>query len=157
MSNVDFSRQVFEKILCFTQADFQPSVTHKFFMDWALSHFIHERRSLSTFLMDHQTLGAHTDIIQFQNKMTTTFRWTHPGIRPFGESVVTRQCPNGECNRLKMVSPTVSRNGMNIRLQCEVCHEEATYTFPTDWAWVDGAPVKGDHGQGAWLVHKESH
>lgn len=125
-------------------------------MDWALYHFIYERLSLSSFLNDHQTLGAHTDIIQFEQKKTTTFRWAHPGTRPFGVGI-TKQCPNPDCNRLKTLSPKASEDGMTIHLRCSVCKYEATYMFPAGWAWVDGPTVKGDHGQGAWLRHTESH
>lgn len=142
-------RRLFEKIICFADEDFQPSATHKFFMDWALSHFVFERQKLESFLRDHQGLGAHTDIVQFQPTVTTTFRWTHPGARPFGNDI-RKQCPG--CGRLKTRSPNLDVKGLSIRLQCSKCkYYGSTYDFPAGWDWVHSAPVKGDGGQGAWL------
>jgi hypothetical protein len=140
-------------MLCFAQEDFQPSTTHKFFMDWALNHFVFDRQKLEGFLREHQSLGAHTDIIQFQSGTTTTFRWTHPGARPFGNNI-NKQCPG--CGRLKTRSPNLDPTGSKIRLVCSVCRYYGdTYVFPAGWVWAHSAPVKGDGGQGAWLVQIE--
>jgi hypothetical protein len=128
-------------------------------MDWAVSHFVFERQDLNNFLREHQSLGAHTDIIQFQSdiitkaNITTTFRWTHPGARPFGNDI-NKQCPG--CNRLKTRSPNLDASGSRIRLQCSKCPYYDDYDFPAGWKWVHSAPVKGDGGQGAWLVRIDS-
>ncbi|KIM40990.1 hypothetical protein M413DRAFT_28089 [Hebeloma cylindrosporum] len=132
--------ELFEKVLCFSQPNFQPSATHKFMMDWAVSHFVFERLNISSFLSDHQSLGAHTDIVQFQPGNTTTFRWTHPSIRPFGIGI-SKQCPGDDCKRLKTRLP-------------KKCKDEAMYTLPEDWDWVD--KYKDDQG-GAWLFLTKPH
>ncbi|KIM38491.1 hypothetical protein M413DRAFT_76005 [Hebeloma cylindrosporum] len=142
---------LFEKILSFSQANFQPSATHKFVMDWALNHFVFERQGLNTFIRDHQALGAHTDIIQFQPDKTTTFKWTHPGARPFGFDI-NKQCPY--CQRLKTRVPRIEADG-SVCLRCSKCMKEVTYNLPHGWTWLHSAPFKGDQGQGAWLVHTE--
>jgi hypothetical protein len=151
MSNVHLSRMLFEKILSFSQADFQLSTTHQFIMDWAVNHFIFERPTLNGFLRDHQALGAHTDIIQFQPGKTTTFKWTHPGARPFGIDI-NKQCP--DCQRLKTRSPKINVDG-SICLRCSGCRKEVKYELPRGWTWLHNPPVKGDQGQGTWLVHTE--
>jgi len=151
MSNVHLSRMLFEKILSFSQADFQPSATHKFVMDWALNHFILDRPKLEGFLCDHQGLGAHTNIIQFQLNITMSFKWTHPGACPFGVDI-NKQCPN--CQRLKTRTPRINVDS-SICLRCSGCKKEVMYNLPNDWKWVHNAPVKGDQGQGAWLFHTE--
>jgi hypothetical protein len=123
-------------------------------MDWAVSHFVFKRPDLEGFLCDHQSLGAHTDIIQFKSGSTTTFRWTHPGARPFGNNI-NKQCPS--CRQLKTRSPNLDATGLRIRLTCSVCkYYGDPYEFPAGWKWVQSAPVKGDGGQGAWLVRVES-
>ena len=122
-------------------------------MDLAVNHFIFERGKLDGFLRDHQSLGAHTDIVQFQSGITTTFRWSHPGARPFGNDI-NKQCPG--CKRLKTRSPNIDASGLRIRLLCSVCkYSGDPYVFPAGWGWVHSAPVKGDAGQGAWLVRIE--
>ena len=151
MSDIHLSRGLFEKVLCFSQADFQPSATHKFVMDLALNHFVFDRPGLQGFLRDHQALGAHTDIIQFQPGQTMTYRWTHPGARPLGFNI-HKQCPN--CQRLKTRVPTINRDG-SITLQCSGCTKEVTYNLPHGWEWLLNVPKKGDQGQGAWLIYKE--
>ena len=138
--------QIFQKILCFSQDDFQPSATNKFIMDLTLSHFVFGRPNLDGFLREHASLGAHTDIIEFQAGKTTTFRWTHPGSRPLGFPI-NKQCPN--CNRLKTRVPKQNDNGTSILVRCSACKHTVTYVLPAGWNWTHGPPVKGDQGQGA--------
>jgi hypothetical protein len=106
-------------------------------MDWAVSHFIYERLNITTFLSDHQTLGAHTDIIQFQPGVTTTFRWTHPGSRPFGFGV-SKQCPQKDCKRLKTRSRKGKSTADRISLQCSQCKHEVSFQLDPAWTWCDG-------------------
>lgn len=121
-------------------------------MDLTLSHFVFERPKLDGFIRDHASLGAHTDIIEFQPGKTTIFRWTHPGARPLG-CPVNKQCPN--CDRLKTRTPKSNADGSSIAFRCTVCLHEDTYTLPSGWNWIHGPPVKGDQGQGAWLYYTE--
>ena len=137
---------LFEKILCFSQHNFQPTTTQKFMMDWAVSQFVFERTKLTSFLSDHQTLGAHTDIIQYQPGITTYFRWTHPGMHPFGFGV-SKQCP---CKRLKTRTRKRSSTENQISLQCSQCKHEVSFQLDNTWTWSDG---KGN--EGAWLVLTE--
>ncbi|KAF8874813.1 hypothetical protein CPB84DRAFT_1667114, partial [Gymnopilus junonius] len=77
---------LFDKILAFSQSDFQPAFTHKFFMDLALNYFVYGWKGLSQFLQEHQALGAHIDIIEFQAQRIFTYTWTHPGAWAMGHS-----------------------------------------------------------------------
>jgi len=147
--NVDPPSNLFEKVLSFSQPNFQPTSTHKFVMDWAVSHFIFERLNITSFLSDHQTLGAHTDIIQYQPGMTTTFRWTHPGSRPFGFGV-SKQCPQEDCKRLKTRSRKGSSTADCISLQCSQCKHKVSFHLDPTWTWCDGKD-----GEVAWLFKTE--
>jgi hypothetical protein len=150
-----FGSGLFDKILCFSQANFQPSATHGFISSLTLSHFIFDRPKLENILRDHQSLGAHTDVVQFKRGNVTTFRWTHPGARPMGFKI-NSQCPN--CNRLKTREPKPSLNHSTAILQCLGCDFKQVYTLEAlpKWLWVHGPPVKGD-GRGAWVAFPETH
>jgi hypothetical protein len=148
MSKPCFKRGLFSKIICFEQSDFQPSLAHSFVMDIALTNFIYDRLGLDSILRQHQELGAHTNVIEFQRGKVSTFRWTHPGARPMGEDIAGQCC---ECNRLKTTSPKVSQDKNTIIIKCTFCKFEKAFNFPPDWTWVSGPPLKGDE-RGAWLV-----
>jgi len=120
-------------------------------MDWALNHFIFDRPGLHGFLRDHQALGAHNDIIQFQSNETTTFKWTHPGACPMGFDI-NKQCPN--CQQLKTRVPKINADG-SIGLRCSQCKKGVAYNVPQAWKWLHNAPNRGDQGQGAWLINTE--
>lgn len=117
-------------------------------MDWALNHFIFNRREIKHILREHQSLGAHTDIIQFRAGKMDGYRWTHVGARPFGTSI-NPQC--SVCKQLGSRKPKV-KSELEIVLTCSGCQAETKYTFPHDSKWVDGSPSKGDE-RGAWLVY----
>jgi hypothetical protein len=142
---------IFEKILCFSQQDFQPSATHKSFMDWALSPFVFDRPKVEHLLCEHQALGAHTDIVQFKSGDTKRFRWTHPGSRPLGYGI-NSQCQS--CKRLKTNVPKPKADHSQIMIQCSQCKLETLFTLPPNWNWVNTPPLKGDE-RGAWLVQTE--
>lgn len=142
---------LFDKILCFSQVNFQPSATHKFVMDLALSHFIFNRPKIENILHDHQNIGAHTDIVQFQAGIVTTFRWTHPGARPLGFGVYN-QCLN--CKRLKTQTAKPNDDHSKILLKCRECKAEFVFNLERGWRWVRTPPAKGDV-RGAWLVLTE--
>ena len=97
-----FTSQLFDKILCFSQPNFQPSTTHKFVMDLALNQFIFNCINFVHLIREHQALGAHTDIIVFQATTVKTYRWSHPGACPMGNRS-SNQCT--KCHRLKTLSP----------------------------------------------------
>ena len=116
-------------------------------MDWALNHFVFDRKEIKYILGEHQSIGAHTDIYQFQAGGVKIYRWTHP-IRPFGTST-NRQCAG--CSRLGTLRPNVTPT--EILLKCNKCKDENRYTFPAGWEWIDGPMSKSDKG-GAWIVYK---
>jgi hypothetical protein len=121
-------------------------------MDWGLNHFLFDRPKIQQFLLEHQAIGAHTDIVQFQHSITKTFRWTHVGARPLGFST-NPQC--GACNRLKTKTAKPNEDHSEIIHRCSVCKSQFVFTFPCGWKWVHGLPSKGDE-RGAWLVFEES-
>ena len=110
-----FLRDLFDKILCFSQPNFQPSTTHKFVMGLALQNYVHDRISLINVLREQQALAAHTDVVLFQPNTITTFRWTHPGACPMGNNTPALiQCP--ECSGFK-TSPKSTTQQSSI-LKC---------------------------------------
>lgn len=125
-------------------------------MKWGLSHFVFDQRSIENLLLEHQNIGAHTDIVQFQSGKTHTFRWTHEGARPLGFGI-NPQCK--ECKRLKTKSskhpqgqPKIDHSQICIR--CSACQFEEVFTFPDGWKWVHQAASKRDE-RGAWIVRTE--
>lgn len=125
-------------------------------MDWALAHFVYDRPHIKYLLIEHQSLGAHTDIIQFQHGGSKVYRWTHVGAQPLGFHI-NPQC--GQCYRLKTKTPkpTQEKSGINhsaIVIRCTACKSQNMYAFPAGWDWVDNRPVKGEE-RGAWIVCDE--
>ena len=116
-------------------------------MDWALSHFVFDRLKIEHLLHEHQALGAHTDIVQFESGDMKRFRWTHPGAWPLGYGI-NPQC--GSCKRLKTKAPKPGADS-TIVIRCSHCKSETLFTFPPKWKWVKGPPPKDDE-RGAWLV-----
>ena len=131
---------------CFSQHYFQPATTQKFIMDWAVFQFVFEHIKLTSFLSDHQTLDAQTDIIQYQPGITTYFRWTHPGMHHF-VFWVSKQCP---CKRQKTRTQKQSSTDNQILLQCSQCKHAVCLQLDTTWTQSD---EKGN--EGAWLVLTE--
>jgi len=149
-----FLRGVFNKILCFSQPDFQPSFTHQFVMSFALNHFIHDRINMGHLLHEQQVLGAHTDVIVFEPMVITTFKWTHTGARPMGnDTPCSIQCP--KCHHLKTPSPKATKDPNVICLKCSKCPWDDTYSIPTGFEWCQGQSSKDGGTQGAWLVTTE--
>ncbi|KAF8801925.1 hypothetical protein BYT27DRAFT_7114022, partial [Phlegmacium glaucopus] len=96
---------------------------------------------LENILRDHQNIGAHTDIVQFQHGNTTTFRWTHPGAHPLGFGI-NNQCPS--CKQLKTRVPKPSSNNSKVLLRCSVCMHQTLYDLPPRWVCVHPPAPKGD-------------
>jgi len=59
-------RGLFDKVLCFSQPNFQPSYMHKFVMDFATNYFIMDWINSVHVLWEQQTLG-HTQILSYSN------------------------------------------------------------------------------------------
>ena len=149
-----FLRELFNKILCFSQPNFQPSFTHHFAMSFTLNHFIYDRINMVLILREQQILGAHTDVILFEPKVITTFKWTHPGARPMGnDTPCSIQCP--DCHRLKTPSPEATTDRNVIRLKCAKCPWEDEYSIPTGFKWCKGQSSKDGADRGAWLFKTE--
>lgn len=106
-------------------------------------------------LRDHQSLGAHTDIIQFKRGNVTIFRWTHPVTRPLGFRIHD-QCT--KCNRLKTMKPKPSSDHSTILMRCTECKHEILYGLTPEpkWIWIHNSPNKGDE-RGAWIAFLETH
>jgi hypothetical protein len=124
-------------------------------MDWGLNHFVFDRPNIQQFLLEHQAIGAHTDVVQFRPGNIKTFKWTHVGARPLGFGI-NPQCG---CKRLKTKTPkpTEDHSGINyseVIIRCSVCKAQDVLTIPAGWKWVHSSPSKGDE-RGAWLVHEE--
>jgi hypothetical protein len=99
-------------------------------MSFTLNHFIFDRINMVLILREQQILGAHTDVILFEPKVITTFKWTHPGARPMGnDTPCSIQCP--DCHRLKTPSPQVTTDRNVIRLKCSECPWKDDYSVPT--------------------------
>jgi hypothetical protein len=121
-------------------------------MEIGLQHFIYNRRNLEPILRGQQELGAHTDVVEFQQNKISTFKWTHHGTRPMGFGFLN-QC--SVCHHLQTLKPTVNKDHTQIVMKCSICIKTTTYDFPHGWNWVNNPPVKGDE-RGAWIVYVES-
>lgn len=140
-------RKVFGNILTFTQPNLLPSLTFRFFNELGLNHFIYDRKTLKHLLRDNQILGAHTDVVQYQADSYTTFRWTHPILRPMGEPMVP-QCPT--CHRIRIFN-ILKTTPAFITLKCSFpsCDFRCSYYLPHKMEWVFGPSSKDDE-RGAW-------
>ena len=119
-------------------------------MEIGLQHF--NRRNLEPILRGQQELGAHTDVVEFQQSKISTFRWTHHGTRPMGFSFIN-QCIG--CHHLQTLTPSVKKDHTRILMKCSFCERITTYNFPQGWNWANNPPVKGDE-RGAWIVRVEA-
>ena len=145
---------MFEQILAFSQDNFQPASTHHFIMSWVLSYFVFDRRNIKYILPEQQALGAHTDVIQFQDGKTTVFRWTHAGARPMGVGI-NKQCPT--CKQLKtrsLVQLPKKEQRKKAILCCSSCKQDTVYKLPPAWSWLHKPASKGD-GRGAWIYNTD--
>lgn len=123
-------------------------------MSLALNHFIFDRINMVNIIREHQALGAHTDIIIFEPKVITTYKWTHPGARPMGNDTPhSIQCPG--CHRLKTPSPKITPDPNVIRLKCKKCPWENTYSVPAGFEWCKGESSNNGGDRGAWLFKTE--
>ncbi|KAF8800473.1 hypothetical protein BYT27DRAFT_7117398 [Phlegmacium glaucopus] len=145
------NRELFGKIICFDQPNFQTFFIHGFVMDLGLHHFIYNRTKLDNLLLDQQELGAHTNIVEFHPQNVSTFKWSHPGARPMGVGI-SKQCHR--CGWLKTMNPTVSMDNLKVVLKCSQCKFMNTYDFPTGWKWVHGPAKRDEHG--SWMVFVDS-
>jgi len=148
-----FPSNLFDKVLCFSQPNFQPSTTHKFVMDLALNQFVLDRINFVHIVREHQALGAHTDIIVFRPEAIKTYRWTHPGACPMGNST-SNQCSH--CHWLKTLSPKKdNQDRFSLVLKCSACDWERIFKVPDGFQWCQGeSPTKGGD-RGAWMVFTE--
>lgn len=147
-------RGLFDKILCFSQPNFQTSYTHQFVMELAQNQFVFDRINLFLVIRGQQVLGAHTDIILFQPEVVKTFRWTHPGARPVGNDTPSSiQCP--KCHRLRTTSPKFSEDPNSITLKCSNCSWNEIFTIPVGFSWCQGEALTKGGERGAWLVKTE--
>ncbi|KAF8199436.1 hypothetical protein BJ912DRAFT_948987 [Pholiota molesta] len=139
--------KVFGNVLAFTQPNLLPSLTFRFFNELGLNHFIYDRKTLKHLLRDNQILGAHTDVVQYKADSYTTFKWTHPILRPMGEHIVP-QCPT--CHRIRIFN-ILKTTPEFITLKCSFssCDYRCSYYFPAKTKWVFGPSTKDDE-RGAW-------
>jgi hypothetical protein len=123
-------------------------------MDLASNYFILDQINLIHILREQQTLGAHTDVILFNPKTITTFRWTHPGARPMGNYTPDSiQCP--ACLLLKSTSPT-SIGKISSILKCKECGWNGTYKLPEGFNWCQGEDPTNGLERGAWISTVEA-
>ena len=154
---LDFSG-FFLRILAFTQANFQPSLSNHFCERVAINNFIFQRFSLVPALQDSQGLGAHTGIIEFHGPDTggkkrskpMLYIWSHPGKAPSGHRI-TLQCARCKCIDSIRVSK-VSKDSRCVTRRCNFpnCTFEEDYRLPEGAEWVSQAPLKSD-ANGAWF------
>ncbi len=154
---VKLSSGFFHRILAFTQANFQPSLSHHFCQRVAINFFIFERFTLVPALNDSQGLGAHTSIIEFYGPDAVKKRlgpmlytWSHPGRAPSGHRI-TLQCEKCNCIDSIKVS-AVSKKSRCVTHKCYFpdCTFERDYFLPEGAEWVSHAPSKSD-SNGAWF------
>ena len=93
-------------------------------MEIGLQHFIYNHPSLEPILCGQQELGAHTNVVEFQQNRISTFKWTHHGMHLMGFGFIN-QCT--ACHHLQTLKPTVNRDHTQIVMKCSIC-----MIFPMD-------------------------
>jgi hypothetical protein len=152
--------------LAFTQDNLQGSFASTFLQDYALHRFIYLKESVFSYIYQHQTLGAHTDIILFnsglmagekKSKVEPTeatvlqLLWSHDGRRPLGHNSPA-QCPS--CLALKPWNP--KRENSQIIHRCKNCGKMETYSEIADTTEIrpPGPKRGGGDERGGWLYKK---
>ena len=159
------ARKYFHQILTFTQDNLQASFTSTFLQDYALHRFIYLKENVFSYIYQHQTLGAHTDIVLFNSGLMTgekKFRvepteatvlqllWSHDGRRPLGNNSPA-QCPS--CLALKPWTP--KRENSRIIHKCKNCGKTQTYNAIPDAMEIrPPGPKRGGDERGGWLYKK---
>lgn len=144
--------------MAFGQVDFQPSNANSFLMDVNLFWFIYRRNPVSGMLLNHQTLGSHSDIyLLYHSGAAERLTWSQPGLRPFGNPLPI-QCTG--CMALKSYAPKAKANEDNtdfglIKLTCKSkeCKKVLEYSKPEGLRRV----IKGEfmRGQvGEWYIEQ---
>ncbi|KAF9470183.1 hypothetical protein BDN70DRAFT_943007, partial [Pholiota conissans] len=135
----DFAnRNIFCKILTFSQAAFQPSLSFRFFQDLALNHYVYSRQNIAHLLPDNTTLGAHTGIVEFSKNKCSTYVWSHRGSWPMGIAV-SSQCSN--CAVLDCVKPQY-RKSTDATTVHECSNPKCNWTKPYDYAGPSAEKLK---------------
>jgi hypothetical protein len=150
-------------VLAFTQPDLQTCFVNRFILDFALYRFIHLKEHISSFIHDHQTLGAHTNLIIFDSGLkmqlgveagspsVTRIFWSHDGRRPFGWTC-PMQCSH--CLALKPWTPTHSRDKgpQTITHKCKNCKKEVVYRPLSGATTFATGGNKGLDERGTWWM-----
>ena len=123
-------------------------------MSFSLNHFIFDHINMVSILCEQQVLGAHTDLVQFEPTIITTFKWTHPGAHPMGNNTPSSiQCPH--CHCLRTPSPKATGNPNLIHLKCSKCPWEDQFSVPAGFEWCKGESSSNGGERGAWLFKTE--
>ncbi|KIM35706.1 hypothetical protein M413DRAFT_79136, partial [Hebeloma cylindrosporum] len=150
------SRALFHQIIAFAQKNLQLAFTNKFLCDYAQNLFIHDKVHMGATIFDHQTLGAHTDVILFKAGEHLRFFWAHPILRPHGNpaSTICHSCqffmPWIDPNAKKRKLGQIKDHRAQIVHKCQNCELTLRYTFPEGAKWVRNNGYDGTE-RGSWL------
>lgn len=156
VTNLCITRKYFRQILAFSQPALQPSFASKFFLDYAINRFIHLKENVSSYIYDHQALGAHTDLLILDSRADSTpespevtatlLFWSHNGQRPMGRPC-PQQCPS--CFALKPWTPKSKPD--KVEHVCKNCGHNVLYVPKPDATQVSSpGPTAAISERGTW-------
>jgi hypothetical protein len=155
------ARKYFDQILAFTQCALQPSFSNKFILDYALNRFIFLREGIESYIYDHQSLGAHTNVVILGSRSASNLPeakflfWSHDGKRPLGNHC-PQQCPH--CFALRPWKPRSLKNKVEVEHRCKSCSKIFTYN-PTPGATQITPPGPKSVGgeRGTWWMRTSTY
>jgi hypothetical protein len=141
-------------MLAFSASRFMPTFTVPFISSFVYNLFLYKKTHLDSAIYEHQVLGAHTDVIYFeyssqkQSTAVTKYIWSHPGLRPYGQTLET-QCP--DCNGLRTWTRKPSAQVEQITLKCKVanCPAEKVFSMPAGMTFIRGGGHEDERG--TWM------
>lgn len=140
--------------MAFGNPHLQPALLNIFLAEGSLTWFI-QSREVTSLLKNHQSLGAHTDIFMLKPGCKIIhYVWSHPVIKPFGDSP-GEQCKHCGCFRpWKLVKEVASHGQLDsVLLQCRVCLKPTKTFLRQGKTRVGNGKSKKDE-RGDWYIEE---
>ena len=132
-----------------------------------LQYYVYNRSKVEAILTQHQSLGAHSNIILFRDRaegethLCERLVWAHPGIKPVGipAPLQCEACGSIRPWRVKG-QPNGNKSERNFVIhQCKWagCRSRTgpgiQYNLPESMKWVK-EPVAKNDSRGGWVLEK---
>jgi hypothetical protein len=139
----------------FTSLDFMPIYGIQFYLTYTFNKFLYLKENITASLLDNQLLGPHTDLIVMeyaydsQKCIGKKFRWSHPGIKPFGVAL-NHQCQ--ECKALRSWKPSdISPEKISIKCSGQHCKVVQTFVKGEELQYCGLNKSRYTNNQGEWM------